>query len=48
VREIDEAQDAVNHRVTERDERVDGPEGDAVEELLEEFGQGSRKLRGES
>ena len=39
VREIDEAQDTVDHRVAERDERVDGAEGEAVDQLLEEFGQ---------
>jgi glutamyl-tRNA reductase len=38
VREVNEAQHAVDHRVAERDERVDGAERQAVEELLEEFG----------
>jgi len=42
VREIDEAQDAIDHRVAERDERIDGPEGQAVEELLQEFGHSGR------
>ena len=36
--EIDEAQDSVNHRVAERDKRIDGTEGETVEKLLEEFG----------
>jgi hypothetical protein len=39
--EVNEAEDAVNHRVAERDERVDGAEGEAVEELLEKFAQRS-------
>jgi len=46
VGEINEAQHAVDHRVAERDERVDRPEGKAVEELLEEFGQAA-ELKGE-
>ena len=37
VREVDEAQDAVDHRVAERDQGVDGPQGEAVQELLEEL-----------
>ena len=36
VREVDEAQDAVHHRVAERDQRVDRPERQAVDQLLEE------------
>ena len=36
VREVDEAQHAVHHRVPERDQRVDGAEREAVDELLEE------------
>jgi hypothetical protein len=40
VGKVDEPQHAVHHRVPERDERVDGAEREAVEELLEEFGQG--------
>ena len=36
VREVDEAQHAVHHRVAERDEGVDGAEREAVDELLEE------------
>ena len=35
VREVDEAQHAVHHRVAEGDERVDGAEREAVDELLE-------------
>src|SRR5258708_5691543 len=42
VREIDEAQHAIDHRVAKRDERIDGPEGQAVKELLKEFGQAER------
>ncbi len=40
MREVDEAKDAIDHRVTEGDERVDRPEGEAVDELLKDFGQG--------
>ena len=48
VGEIDKAQHAVNHRVAKRDEGVDGTEGEAVEELLEEFGHvGLRAKSGE-
>ena len=36
VREVDEAQHAVHHRVPERDQRVDGAERQTVDELLEE------------
>ena len=36
VREIDEPQHAVHHRVPERDECVDGAERETVDELLEE------------
>ncbi len=32
--EIDQPQDAVNHRVAERDERVDRSDGQAVDQLL--------------
>ena len=39
VREIDESQHAIDHRVAKRDERVDGTKGKTVQELLEEFGQ---------
>jgi hypothetical protein len=49
MREVDEAQDAVDHRVAERDERIDGPEGQAVQELLEKFRQKAvGELRAES
>ena len=41
VREIDEAQDAIDHRVAERDEGENRAERQAVDELLEEFGQAS-------
>src|SRR5436190_5462125 len=37
VREINEAQHAINHRVTERYERVDGAERNAIDDLLQEF-----------
>src|SRR5439155_12320243 len=37
VREVDEAQDPVDHRVTQRNQRVDGAQRKAVDELLEEF-----------
>ena len=36
VREIDETQDAINHRIAEGDERVYGAEREAVDQLLEE------------
>jgi hypothetical protein len=36
VREVNQAQDAVDHRVSERDERVDRADGQAVDELLNE------------
>ena len=39
MREIDEPQHAVNHRVPQRDQSIDRPEREAVEQLLEEFGQ---------
>ena len=38
VREVDEPKDAVNHRVAECDERIDGTEGKTVKKLLEKFG----------
>src|ERR1043166_4833019 len=40
VREIDETEDAVNHGVTEGDERVNCAERETVEQLLEKFVQG--------
>jgi hypothetical protein len=36
MREIDHADDPVDHRVSDRDQAVDGAERDAVDELLEE------------
>jgi len=39
VGEIDEAEDAVHHCVAKGNEGVDGPEGEAIDELLEEFDQ---------
>ena len=36
VREVDELDDAVDHRVAQRDDRVDAAERQAVDELLEE------------
>ena len=35
--EVDEAQDAVHHRVPEGDQRVDGAKRETVQELLEEL-----------
>jgi len=46
--EIDEPEHAINHRVAERDERVYGSEGEAVEKLLEEFGHLMKKKKRES
>ncbi len=37
VREVQELQDPVDHRVAQRDERVDAPERQAVDEELDEF-----------
>jgi hypothetical protein len=39
VRKIDEAQNAIHHGVTERDERVNGTQRQAVDELLKELDQ---------
>ena len=36
VREVDEPKDPVHHRVSERDERIDGAERETVNELLKE------------
>ena len=36
VREVDQAQDAVDHRVAQGDQGVDRPERQAVDQLLEE------------
>ena len=36
VREVDQAHDAVNHRVAERDQHVDAAEHQAVDDLLDE------------
>ena len=38
VREVDESENAINHRVAKCDERIDGTEGKTVQELLEKFG----------
>ena len=35
--EIDELQQPVHHAVTERYERIDCPEGEAVDDLLKKF-----------
>ena len=40
MREIDEAQNAIDHRVAQRDERENGAERQAVDQLLEKFGHG--------
>src|SRR2546430_1504723 len=37
MREIDEAQHSINHRIAERDESIDRTKGNAIDELLEEF-----------
>jgi hypothetical protein len=39
MRKVDEPQHPINHRITKRDERVDGAEGKSVNELLEELDQ---------
>ncbi len=44
VSEIDEAQDPENHRVPERDQSVDRPERDSIDELLEKFDHSAGKL----
>src|SRR5690606_7401733 len=41
VREVDELQHAVDHRVAQRDEGVDRTQGKTVDEVLEELGHGS-------
>ena len=46
VREIDEAQHAINHRVAQRDQRVDRAEREAVDELLEKLRSCSAQVRG--
>ena len=43
VREIDEAQDAIDHRVAQRDERVDRALRQPVDELLEKFDHGAAR-----
>ena len=45
VGEVDELQDAVDHRVAERDQGVDRPDRDAVHEVLEELGHAARQVR---
>jgi hypothetical protein len=37
VREVDEAQDPVDHRVPDRDQRVNRADAQAVDDLLEEL-----------
>ena len=37
VRKVDELEHAVHHRVSDSDQRIDRPERQAVDELLEEF-----------
>jgi hypothetical protein len=37
VGEIDKAEHAINHRVAQRDERVDRTERESVDQLLEKF-----------
>ena len=37
---IDEAQDAIDHGVAERDQRIDRAQGKTVDQLLEELVQG--------
>jgi hypothetical protein len=41
MRKVNEAQDAVNHRVAQGDERENRAEGNAIEQLLKKFGQKS-------
>jgi len=41
VGKVDEPQNSVNHRVAQRDEREDGAERQAVDELLEKFCHGA-------
>ncbi len=45
VREVDELQDAVHHRVAQRDERVQAADGDAVLQRLEQLVH-ARRVRG--
>jgi hypothetical protein len=40
VGEVNEAKNAVDHRVTESDKGVDRAEGEAVDELLKDLAQG--------
>jgi hypothetical protein len=37
MREVDEPEHAIDHRVSERDQCVDRTEGDTVDELLKEY-----------
>ncbi len=48
VAEIDHPEDPVDHRVAERDERVDHADGNAVDELLENDGHARLSAAGES
>ena len=47
VREVDQLDDAVDHRVAQRDQRVDGAVGDAEVKRLEEGARVDHGLRGE-
>jgi hypothetical protein len=37
MRKIDHADDAVNHRIADRDQPIDGPERQAIDQLLQEI-----------
>jgi hypothetical protein len=45
MREVDEAQDAIDHRIAQGDEREDGAKRQAVDELLEKFSQVVDKIK---
>ncbi len=42
--EVDEAQHSVDHGVAERDKRIDAAEGNAVNDLLQQFAHARREL----
>jgi hypothetical protein len=44
VRKIDKAENAVNHRVAERDKGQNRAERQAIDELLEKFGQSELRV----
>jgi hypothetical protein len=44
VREIDKAQDAIDHRVAQRNEREDGTKRQAIDQLLKELSQGVERV----